>query len=168
MPDNNFTQFRQSAKSASSVDNARDPAKSASSVDNSRNPASSVDNGRDPQTYALIGAAMEVHRVLGCGFLEPVYQEALAKEFMIREIPSRREVELPVRYKGELLAVKYRADFICYDQVIVELKALDQLGGREKAQVINYLKVAGIERALLLNFGAVRLEYERLILTRKE
>lgn len=133
--------FQQSAKSASSAD------------------------VRDPQTYAIIGAAMEVHRVLGCGFLEPVYQEALAKEFLLRGIPFRREVELPVTYKGELLAVKYKPDFICNDEVVVELKALDKLGGKEKAQVINYLKATGLERGLLLNFGTVRLEYERLILT---
>lgn len=124
-------------------------------------------NRRDTQTYAIIGAAMEVHRLLGCGFLEAVYQEALAKEFGIREIPFRREAEMEVRYKGELLAVRYKADFICYDEVIVELKALDQLGGKEKAQSINYLKVTGIERGLLLNFGSTRLEYERLILTKK-
>jgi GxxExxY protein len=122
---------------------------------------------RDPQTYALIGAAMEVHRILGCGFLEPVYQEALAKEFLLRGVPFRREVELPITYKGNLLAVKYKPDFICYDTVIVELKALDRLSGREKAQVINYLKATRIERGLLLNFGSVRLEYERLILTTK-
>jgi GxxExxY protein len=67
--------------------------------------------------------------------------------------------------RGDLLAVKYKPDFICYDAVIVELKALDKLGGKEKAQVINYLKAAGYERGLLLNFGTVRLEYERLILT---
>jgi len=126
-----------------------------------------VEKMRDPQTYAIIGAAIEVHRVLGCGFLEPVYQEALAKEFLLRGIPFRREVELPITYKGDLLAVKYKPDFICYDAVIVELKALDKLGGREKAQVINYLKATGYERGLLLNFGAVRLEYERLILTAK-
>jgi GxxExxY protein len=125
----------------------------------------SVEKMRDPQTYAIIGAAMEVHRVLGCGFLEPVYQEALAKEFLLRGIPFRREVELPITYKGNLLAVKYKPDFICYDAVIVELKALDRLSGKEKAQVINYLKATGTERGLLLNFGTVRLEYERLILT---
>ena len=125
----------------------------------------SVEKMRDPQTYAIIGAAMEVHRVLGCGFLEPVYQEALAKEFLLRGIPFRRDLELPITYKGDLLAVKYKPDFICYDAVIVELKALDKLGGKEKAQVINYLKATGYERGLLLNFGTARLEYERLILT---
>ena len=126
---------------------------------------SSVDSTRDPQTYAIIGAAMEVHRVLGCGFLEPVYQEALAKEFLLRAIPFRRDVELRVRYKDSLLTVKYKPDFICFDDVIVELKALDKVSGREKSQVINYLKATSIERGLLLNFGSVRLDYERLILT---
>ena len=125
----------------------------------------SAEKMRDPQTYAIIGAAMEVHRVLGCGFLEPVYQEALAKEFLLRAIPFRRQVELPLTYKGDLLEVKYKPDFICYDDVIVELKALDRLSGKEKAQVINYLKATRIERGLLLNFGTTRLEYERLILT---
>ncbi len=124
-----------------------------------------VEKMRDPQTYAIIGAAMEVHRVLGCGFLEPVYQEALAKEFLLRGIPFRRELELAITYKGDLLAVKYKPDFICYDAVIVELMALDKLGGKEKAQVINYLKATRYERGLLLNFGTARLEYERLILT---
>jgi GxxExxY protein len=125
----------------------------------------SVDSIRDPQTYAIIGGAMEVHRVLGCGFLEAVYHEALAKEFLQRGIPFRRETELPITYKGNLLPVKYKPDFICYDAVIVELKALDRLSGKEKAQVINYLKATGIERGLLLNFGTTRLEYERIILT---
>ena len=127
--------------------------------------SASMEKMRDPQTYAIIGVAMEVHRVLGCGFLEPVYQEAFAKEFLLRGIPFRRELELPITYKGDLLAVKYKPDFICYDAVIVELKALDKLGGKEKAQVINYLKATRYERGLLLNFGTVRLEYERLILT---
>jgi GxxExxY protein len=116
MKPSKFPQAGQSADSASSADRT-------------------LEKMRDPQTYAIIGAAMEVHRVLGCGFLEPVYQEALAKEFLLRGIPFRREVELPITYKGDLLAVKYKPDFICYDTVIVELKALDRLSGREKAQV---------------------------------
>ena len=127
--------------------------------------AKSTDSTRDPQTYAIIGAAMEVHRILGSGFLEPVYQQAMTRELVLRGIPFRREIELPIIYKGHLLEAKYRPDFICHEAVIVELKALDRVGGREKAQVINYLKATGIERGLLLNFGNVRLEYERLILT---
>src|SRR5262245_40188089 len=78
---------------------------------------------RDPFTYAIIGAAMDVHRQLGCGFLELVYQEALALEFSARSIPFTREVELPIHYKGQLLVCYYRPDFICYDRIIVETKA---------------------------------------------
>jgi GxxExxY protein len=73
---------------------------------------------RDPQTYAIIGAAMEVHRELGCGYLEPVYVEALEIELRIRRVPYRREVSLPITYKGQLLRKFYRADFICFDEVL--------------------------------------------------
>ncbi len=118
---------------------------------------------KDPQTHAIIGAAMEVHRTLGHGFLEPVYQEALALELSDRQIPFKREVELPVDYKGRRLACSYRADFICYESIIVELKALSALSGIEQAQVINYLKATGSRRGLLLNFGAPRLEIKRLV-----
>ena len=106
---------------------------------------------------------MEVHRQLGCGFLEAVYQEALAVEFDLREIPYRREVELPISYKTHRLATHYRADFICYDTVIVELKALSKLGGIEQAQIINYLKATGLETGLVLNFGVASLEYKRFV-----
>jgi GxxExxY protein len=113
------------------------------------------DPGRDdPRTYAIIGAAMEVHRVLGCGFLEPVYQKALAVEFTNRTIPCRRETSFPVFYKDVKLDVPYRPDFICFDNVVVELKALARISGIEESQVINYLKVTGYEIGLLLNFGA--------------
>ena len=118
---------------------------------------------RDPRTFAVIGAAMEVHRVLGCGFLEAVYQEALALEMQTRAIPHRREVELPVFYKGQRLTTQYKADFIAYDDVIVELKALAKLSGVEEAQIINYLKSSGLKVGLLINFGALSLEYRRFV-----
>ncbi len=106
---------------------------------------------------------MEVHRELGCGFLEAVYQEAMAIELACRQVPFVREAPLPVRYKGRLLATAYRADFVCFDSVIVELKALQKLSTVEDAQGLNYLKATGHEIALLINFGAPSLEYKRLV-----
>ena len=97
----------------------------------------------DPRTYKIIGAAMEVHRQLGCGFLEPVYQEALALELKNRGIPYSRELSFPVTYKGQRLNNRYRPDFICFGGVIVEVKALGRLSSAEDSQVINYLKVTG-------------------------
>ena len=120
----------------------------------------------DPRTFAIIGAAMEVHKQLGCGFLEAVYQEALSIEFAKRNIPSRREVRLPIHYKGQLLSTAYCVDFICFDSVIIELKALAHMSGTEEAQVINYLKATGFEVGLLLNFGARSLQHPRMVLSK--
>jgi GxxExxY protein len=118
---------------------------------------------RDPQTYAIIGACMEVHNELGHGFLEAVYQSALEKEFIRRKIPYAREVGLPIYFKGDLLDCPYRVDFVCYGCVLVELKALGKLTNNEYAITINYLKASGFDRGLLVNFGAPRLEYKRFI-----
>ncbi len=122
------------------------------------------DNRSDPETYAIIGAAMAVHRELGCGFLESVYQEALENEFGLQEIPFEKEKHFPVFYKGAHLKTHYQADFVCFGSVIVELKALRQLSGTEEAQVINYLKVSGLNKALLINFGVESLQHKRLVL----
>ncbi|MBU2547426.1 MAG: GxxExxY protein [Proteobacteria bacterium] len=123
---------------------------------------------RDPETYAIIGAAMAVHRELGRGFLEAVYQEALQFEFQARNIPFEREKELPVRYRGTLLKTSYKADFVCYGSVIVELKALQTLSGIEETQIINYLKASCLNRALILNFGTQSLQTKRLVLNLRE
>ena len=120
---------------------------------------------RDPQTHAIIGAAMEVHTELGAGFLENVYQEALAREFALRGIPFAAEVDLRIHYKGERLNTFYRADFMCYGAVVVELKALKAISGVEESILLNYLKATGMERGLLLNFGAPRLEVKRMVFT---
>lgn len=111
---------------------------------------------------------MEVHHELGCGFLEAVYQEALSAELDLRGIPYLQQVELPVSYKQATLKCSYRTDFICFDSVIVEIKALSNLRGVDQAQLINYLKITGLEIGLLLNFGAVSLQYKRLANSRSQ
>jgi len=123
---------------------------------------------KDPETFAIIGAAMEVHSELGLGFLELVYRTALALEFQDREIPFSTEVALPIRYKGKLLTYAYRADFVCFESVIVETKAIAMLTSADEAQLINELKATGLQRGLLLNFGAESLEYKRPVLNFSE
>ena len=118
---------------------------------------------KDEQTHAIIGAAMEVHRELGPGFLEPVYQDAFAIELRSRSLEFVRELELPIFYKGAELTCTYRADFVCFNQVIVELKALPAITGVEEAQLINYLKATKLERGLLINFARPSLEFKRYI-----
>lgn len=123
---------------------------------------------RDPRTYQIIGAALQVHRELGPGFLEPVYQEAFAIELAQRGVPHRREVGIPVYYRGVRLGFPYRADFLCFDTVIVELKAMDRLTPREQRQVIHYLKAVGLGTALLINFGSRSLQCSRFVNSQKD
>jgi len=119
------------------------------------------------EVYALIGAAMEVYNVLGPGFFEAVYQEALGIEFTVRQIPFSPQQELRIRYKGRYLNKFYVADFVVFDRIIVELKALKQLTSREEAQLLNYLKATGLQVGVLVNFGSVgRLEWKRMVMTK--
>ncbi len=113
------------------------------------------------ESYEIIGAAMKVHSIMGPGFTEKVYQEALALEFQERSIPFKREVEIHASYKGIILAGTFIPDFICYDKIIVELKAVRDLDDVHRSQAINYAKIAGFQLALLINFGDSSLEYER-------
>ncbi len=118
------------------------------------------------EAYAIVGAAMEVHSQLGRGFLEAVYGDALAIELTARGIPFQREVDIPIRYKGQVLPKRYRADFVVFDRVILEIKAIKSLGDVERAQTLNYLKATSHQLALLLNFGSAQLDWMRLVLTK--
>ncbi|MDD3050055.1 MAG: GxxExxY protein [Candidatus Cloacimonetes bacterium] len=115
------------------------------------------------ECYRIVGACMEVHRTLGCGFLESVYQEALALEFNYQNIPFEREKLIEINYKGIKLAKHYFADFICYDKIILELKALSAITSDHEAQILNYLKATGMEVGILVNFGEKSLTYERKV-----
>jgi len=117
------------------------------------------------EVYAIIGAAMEVHNELKTGFLEPVYQEAFEMELNIRSIPFTSQQEIPIHYKDLLLKKTYVADIIAFERIIVEIKAINNLSSREEAQLLNYLKASGMELGLLINFGAKKLEWKRMVLT---
>ena len=118
------------------------------------------------EVYAIVGAAMEVHRNKGFGFAEPVYQECMEIELAMRDLPAIPQKEMPIFYKGRQLKKTYIADFVAYGKIIVELKALVRLTEREEAQVINYLKASGFEVAVLINFGSPSLEWKRIVLTK--
>jgi len=113
------------------------------------------------ESYKIIGCMMKVHREMGCGFLEKVYQEALEREFIAEGIPFQREANLKIYYRGVPLQQEYIADFVCYDKIIVELKAISKLSDVDKVQVINYLKATGYELGILANFGETSLKTER-------
>ena len=115
------------------------------------------------ESYKIIGAAMEVHKELGAGFLESVYQEAFELELQKQEIPYEREKLLNIFYKGQKLKKHYVADFVFYDKIVVELKAFGELSSDHEAQVLNYLKASGFKLGLLLNFGTRSLDYKRLV-----
>lgn len=118
---------------------------------------------RDPRTYEIIGAAMEVHRELGCGFGEVIFQDALEVEFRLRGIPYHREKPYHVFYKEHRLPSFLRPDFVCHEEVVVELKALSEIKGPEEAQLLGYLKATGFQIGLLINFGTTRLWHKRFI-----
>ena len=105
------------------------------------------------ECYEIQGAVFEVYRVMGSGFLEAVYQECLERELTTRRIPYATQPTLELRYKGELLKQQYLPDLICYDKIIVELKAVKEIAPEHQAQILNYLKATGIRLGLLVNFG---------------
>lgn len=116
------------------------------------------------EIYNLVGAAMEVHSQLGNGFLEAVYQEALSFELKERNIPFEKEKKLMINYKGVRLEKYYLADFICYESIVVELKAVNAITPGHESQILNYLKATGLKVGLLLNFGSKSLQYKRFVL----
>ena len=115
------------------------------------------------ETYQIIGAAMEVHAILGNGFLEMVYQEALEYELLTRNIPFQRQVSMKIIYKGITLSKVYIADFVCFDKIVIEIKASDSLIPSHESQLINYLNAIGLKLGLLINFGSSSLQFKRII-----
>ena len=120
------------------------------------------------ETHDIIGAAMAVHRYFGCGFTEKVYQDALEQELLSLNIPFLREQPIQVTYRDVQLKTQFIPDFICYDKIIVELKAVSELDDTHRSQAINYAKVAGYKVALLINFGNTSLEFERFAVFEKQ
>ena len=117
----------------------------------------------EKESFEIIGACMEVHKELGPGFLEAVYQEALAIEFAERGMLFEEEKELEIKFKGRVLYKKYNADFVCYGKIVVELKALVQLNSEHESQLLNYLKATEFKLGFLFNFGEPSLRYKRMV-----
>ncbi len=117
----------------------------------------------DPQTFQIIGAAMEVHRQLHRGLYEGFYSDALAVEFGLRQIPFEAQRPIHLEYKGRVLRGVYKLDFVCFDEVIVEVKAMSAMTPADEAQLLNYLAMTRLQRGLLINFGAKSLEYKRRV-----
>mgnify|MGYP003613084187 CR=1 FL=1 len=115
------------------------------------------------ESYKIIGASMTVHRELGSGFLEAIYEEALKKEFVKMDIPFESQVKLQFYYDGEKLNKYYKADFICYDNIVIEIKAVSQVPDAFYAQIKNYLSATKKELGMLINFGQPSLTYKRII-----
>ena len=116
------------------------------------------------EVYDVVGAAIDVHRELGPGFLESIYQEALEIELRAKDIPFVAQQPIAVQYKGVTLKKQYFADLVCFEQIIVEIKALPHLSGTEQAQLLNYLKGTGFPMGILINFGSHgKLEWKRLV-----
>lgn len=116
------------------------------------------------EAYAVVGACFEVYNEKGCGFLEAVYQECLEIEFGLRRLPYRPQAELQISYKGRILKTAYQPDFICFERIILEIKAVSALDEIHRAQVHNYLKATGHRLGLLVNFGSQgKLQHERII-----
>ena len=117
----------------------------------------------EDESYKIIGACMEVHQNLGAGFLEAVYQEALSMEFDLRNIPYQQEKDLKIHYKGTSLKKRYFADFVCYESIILELKAVSTICKEHEAQLLNYLKTTGYRLGMIINFGESSLKFKRMI-----
>ena len=116
------------------------------------------------ESYKIVGACFEVYREKGCGFLEPVYQECLEIELLSQQIPSIVQRPLTLQYKGIPLRSTYQPDFLCYDSIVLEIKAVKELADEHRAQVLNYLKATGMKLGLLVNFGHFpKAEVERII-----
>lgn len=115
------------------------------------------------ESYEIVGAIIAVQKELGCGYLERVYQDALEYEFKMRKIPYEREKTIQVVYKGEPLGEPYRADFVCYGKVIIELKSVSEILDVHRAQIINYLKATKMKLGFLVNFGEESLNIERIV-----